>query len=93
MKRPAPWHFFAQLPLPILAAWFVASQPAGAGFIDQLPTAVAWQADSGWPGGRSAAAPAAPQYPPPQAGESSPTEGPPPTFSNAFHLRTEQRTR
>ena len=80
MKRPAPWHFLAQLPLPILAGWFVASQPSGTGFIDQLPMAAAWQADTGWPGRRSAAVPVASQYPPAQVGESSVTEDPPPTF-------------
>ena len=77
MKRPARWHFLSLLPLPILAGWFVASQPSGAAFVDQLPMAVVRQTVR--PVWQSVAAPTS-QYPPPQVGESSPPEGLPPTF-------------
>ena len=41
LKGPAHWHFLALLPLPILAGWFLASQPAAAVFVDPRPMVLA----------------------------------------------------
>jgi hypothetical protein len=46
MKRSSHWHFLSQLPLPVLAGWFLASQPPGRAFVDPLPLVVAQYASA-----------------------------------------------